>query len=175
LALIASLGAALVFFALAPWFSAGLLLRLIVTALGFANVLYLLGRSSRKIGRLSAFTLWVLLATLGFLCIDSLLGLIALHLGMIWLIRCVYFHASAGAALLDFGLCALSLAAALRVFSHTGSLALAIWCLFLIQALVAMIPADFKPSRPASASLSTEADRFDRAWRSAERALRKLS
>lgn len=176
LALLASLVGGLLFFALAPVFSAAFLLRVIVTAIGCANAIYLLSRSSRKVARLSAFTLWALLATNGFIFVDSLFGLIVLHCFMIWLLRSVYFRASPGAALLDLGLCALSLVVAIRVFGHTGSLALAIWCLFLIQALVAMIPADFKRRSTSDYPLQMQqSDRFDRAWRSAERALRKLS
>lgn len=175
LALIASVCGTLLLFALAPLFTLGFLFKLIVNVIGFGNILYLLIRAPRRIGRITAFTVWALLATLGWLFIDSILVLIGLHLTMIWLIRSVYFYTSPSAALVDLGLCGLSLAAAVRVFSHTGSLALGIWCLFLIQALVSMIPSDFKRTMPAQTAAKAGSDRFDRACRSAERALRKLS
>lgn len=173
-ALIASVCGGGLLFALAPLFTPGFLFKLIVTVIAAGNILYLLIKAPRRIGRVSALTVWALLATSGWLFIDSLLVLIGLHLTMIWLIRSLYFYRSPSAALVDLGLCGLSLAAAVRVFSHTGSVALAIWCLFLIQALVSMIPSDFKRGKPARAD-HAEADRFDRAFRSAERALRKLS
>lgn len=169
-ALIASLAGAGLFFALSPWFGWSLLLKLIGTLLAGAYVAFLLIRTSRRSGRISVCCIWIGFALMAWIFVDSAHFLIALHWIVIWFIRSLYFYRSPGPALVDLTLCASGLVVAIGVFRHTGSLALGIWCLFLIQALVAMIPRDFK----SPALEHTASDGFDRAHRSAELALRKL-
>lgn len=174
-ALIASLAGGALFFGLSPWLGAVYVFRLLVTGVALGYLAFLLRRAPRRTGWLTALTLWCVLATLAWLFIHPLALFIAGHLGLIWMIRSLYFYRSGGAALIDLALCGLSLAAASWAFNRTGSLALGIWCLFLVQALIAMIPVDFKPKHSAEPSAAEGADRFDRACRSAEWALRKLS
>ncbi|MGH8548131.1 MAG: hypothetical protein ACRERU_05930 [Methylococcales bacterium] len=175
IALIASVCGGSLFFSLAPWFTVAWLLKLIGSLIAGGYVVYLLIRAPRPTGRITALTVWVLLATAGWLLVHSVLVFIALHLIGIWLIRSLYFYNGPSAALVDLVLCGLSLAAAAWVSTHTGSVALGIWCLFLIQALVSMVPSDFKQTSQAWTDSRIESDRFERACRSAESALRKLS
>ncbi|MCI0667576.1 MAG: hypothetical protein L0Y43_05935 [Methylococcaceae bacterium] len=174
-ALFASAFGGLLFFALSPWFAVTFLFKSLVSLIACGYVAYLLIRAPRRTGWLTVMTVWASIAMAGWLFIHSVLAFLALHVTMIWLIRSLYFYHSPVAALVDLALCGLGLAAAVGVFRHTGSLALAIWCLFLIQTLVAMIPPDFKRTTRSRTEVLGESDRFERAHRSAESALRKLS
>lgn len=175
IALSASVSGGALFFALAPWLPVTVLFKWMVSLITFGYVAYLLIRAPRRSGWLSALTVWVWIAIAGGLLIRSVPLFITLHMTLIWLIRSLYFYHSPIAAFIDLALCGLSLGTAAWVYRQTGSLVLGIWCLFLIQALVFMIPADFKPTRDGGAERPFESDRFERAHRSAEWALRKLS
>ena len=93
------------------------------------------------------------------------------HVGLIWLARALYYHPGLVPALLDFGLCGFSVIAALATAKQTGSLFLAMWTFFLVQALFIAIPT-FRGDRGATTS---DDDGFDRAYRAAQQALRRLS
>ena len=99
-----------------------------------------------------------------------------LHIGLIWLVRSLYFYASVVSALTDLGLSGLALAAAVWAVTHTGSLFLAIWCFFLVQALFVAIPHALSgKAAPGIQPAADRDDRFERAHRAAEAAVRKLS
>ena len=96
------------------------------------------------------------------------------HVVMIWLVRALYFYSSLLAALADLGLNALAMAAVVWASLQSGSLMLAMWCFFLVQALFVMLPRNMEKSR--NETLATgEVDPFDTARRNAQAALRKLS
>jgi hypothetical protein len=175
IALIASIGGGALMSGFEPWFGGSFLFRLIGTGIASGYVAYLLIRSPRRAGRIAVVTIWVFLAAVAWWFVHSDLLFMALHLCMIWLVRSIYFYNSPSAALIDLILCGVGLASAVWAFRHTGSVALGIWCLFLLQALTAAIPADFKRSTQTAAGRNTDFQRFERAYRSAERALRKLS
>jgi hypothetical protein len=97
------------------------------------------------------------------------------HLGLIWLIRSLYFYSSLISALADFGLVLFGVASAIWAVLQTGSLSLSVWCFFLVQALFVAIPNAWKrSSKPGIVSKSTQ-DPFQSAHRTAEAALTKLS
>jgi len=171
-ALAASLSGSLVYAVLAPLFGSGPVLRLLIAAIAFGYLLYLLRRSPERVGRITLVTLWGLAAAGAWLLELPLLYYLALHLGLIWLTRSLYFYSSLVSALADLGLTAFSLAAGLWAASHSHSLFLGIWSLFLVQALFSFIPTTLQSS---GTSPAPEPDRFDRAHRAAEAALRKLS
>ena len=64
-------------------------------------------------------------------------------------------------------------AAAVWAARQSGSFALSLWCFFLVQALYAAIPARF-PGEGGSTADAVPEDRFQRAHRAAEAALRSL-
>jgi hypothetical protein len=102
---------------------------------------------------------------------------ILIHMGMIWLVRSLYHYQSVIAATADMGLNALSLLAAIWAFESAGSLFLSLWCYFLLQDLFVVIPANLKrvTSSPlTSMAQSTQDETFQRAYRSAEAALRRI-
>ena len=175
LAIGASLGGGLLAILLPTVLSQSTGLRLIISTLGLAYLVYLLKRSNERTGRVVMVGFW-LVATLACILVDSsLLSFLLVQTALIWVIRSLYFHASVLPALLDLGLICLALLASAWSLLQTGSVMTAIWCFFLTQSLFVLIP-DFASDRgKASSSNLAEADRFQTAHRVALDAVRKLS
>ncbi len=173
-ALVASLLGTLLYSVLVPTWPGGPVLRLLITAIALGYVIYLLRRSPERVGRVTVLAVWGLAAGVIWSLGPPLLLYLSLHLGLVWLIRSLYFYSSMLSALADLGLSGLSLAATVWAASHSQSLFLSIWCLFLVQALFAVIPASM-PRNGGKTPTHQEHDRFERAHQAAETALRKLS
>jgi hypothetical protein len=174
-ALTASLVGGALYAALTPAFGSGAVLRLLIAGVSFGYVVYLLTRSRGRIGRPTALATWAVVAGAGWLLGLSLPLYLAVHLGAVWLIRSLYFHASLLAALLDLGLNGLGLGALIWAATLSGSLFLSIWCFFLVQALFVAIPARMHRGPAHVPPARGGEDRFERAYRVAQSALRKLS
>lgn len=144
-------------------------LRALIALLALAYVLYLQRRSGARVGRVTALAAWSGAAVLLWWLAPSLPAYLLAHLALIWLLRALQFHDGLLSALADLGLTAFAFCAALWAMRETGSVGLAIWCLFLVQALFVAIPP--RAPRPAAGG----ADRFEHAWRAAEAAARKLA
>ncbi|MGD8910278.1 MAG: hypothetical protein PVF13_02335 [Chromatiales bacterium] len=174
-ALAASVGGGVIFTVLATLFAGGFVLRMLIATLGLLYMLYLLRRSSERVGRITTLAVW-LLAALGIWLLGLSLPLYLLaHLGLVWLVRCLYFHAGLIAAFADLGLVLFGLAAAVWAWLVTGSLGISLWCFFLVQALFALIPARLKSKTARNTPSAAEADPFQHAYRTAEAAVTKLS
>ena len=117
--------------------------------------------------------IWLAGALAAWYFAPSLLGYTVMHLGMLWLLRSLYFYSSAMAALLDLGLTSLALCAALWAAQSTNSVFLTIWCFFLVQAVFPVIPSSLRPA--STEHRNRENWKFSRAQRSAEAALRRIS
>lgn len=172
-ALIASLVGGALYSALSSVFASGSVLRPVIAGIGFAYVVYLLGRSREPVGRITTLAIWALVAGAAWFMHPPLTLYVLVHLGAIWLIRSLYFYSSVLSALADLGLNALGLAAAIWAVKQSGSLFASIWCFFLVQALFVAIPA--RLSRKTEKPDRDSEDRFQHAHRAAEMALRKLS
>ena len=146
-----------------PWLLVGLL------ALGY--VLYLLRRAPARAGRVTALAAWGGAAALSWFAAPSLTLFVLAQVGVIWLLRSLFFHAGPLAALGDLGLSALALGSGLWAFLHTGSLLLALWSFFLVQALFVALPQG-AAQRPRQAPA---VDRFELAHRAAEAAVQRLA
>lgn len=173
-ALTASVFGAALFSALGTVFAGGAVLRLLIAGIGLAYVVYLLARSGERVGRVTVLTVWLVLAGATWFVAPPLPLYLVAHIGMIWLIRSLYFHASALSALADLGLTGLSLAAAVWAGIHSQSVFLSIWCFFLAQALFVVLPVSWCRSWNAASDTRGE-DRFECAHRVAETALRRFS
>ncbi len=147
-------------------------LKLVVATLAAVYVLYLIGASDEKTGRLATPTLWLAGAVAVWLLIPGLTLYCIAHLGMVWLIRSLYFHTSVLPALLDLGLCAFGWLAAIATAEHSHSIFLTVWSFFLIQALFVAIPPLIR-TRP-SESVDNHEFRFNRALHTAEAAVRRM-
>lgn len=169
-ALTAALGATLAEGVLTVILPRGSALTLVVAGLGLGYLLYLLGRARDSAGRVVMVSGWLMVTGLGWALSPGPWTQVLVQSGLIWLVRGLYHQATPVAALVDLGLILTGLAAALWAGSHTGSVFLAVWCLFLVQALFAGVP-----ERPGAGS-SPEAgpDPFDLARRAAEGAIGRL-
>ena len=171
-AFIAALSASLLYSSAILWLSSGSALRLVVILLSLGYAIYLLRRSRMRIGRVTTIGGWAMVSLLTLTPALSLSTTLLLHGGFIWLLRSRYLHASALVALLDLGLVALGLAAAVWATLQSGSLFLAVWSLFLIQALFIFLP---NAAAPHHADTGDAQDPFAQAHRSAQSALRRLN
>ncbi len=149
--------------------------RALVSGIGLAYVLYLLARSHDRIGRITTLAAWTVVAAATWLLEPPAAVFLSVHLGLVWLIRSVYFHASVLSAVADLGLNIASVAAAIWAAAESGSPLLSIWCFFLVQALFVGIPARMGGKGHKELREDGSDDRFEQAHRAAQSALRRLS
>lgn len=159
---------------LTPFVGFYAVIRFVIPAMGLAYILYLLSRSKERVGRVTTLTLWSALAAVTWWVAPPLPLYLLIHVGAMWLVRSLYFYLGVLPALIDLGLSALSIAAAVWAISHTGSVFLATWCFFLVQALFVSIPASVKQKPGTSSTATVDNEPFERARRQADRALSQL-
>ncbi len=159
---------------LAPFAGFLAVVRFVIPALGLAYILYLFSSSKERVGRVTTLTLWSALAAGIWWVAPPLPLYLLIHVGAIWLVRSLYFYAGVLPALMDLGLSALSIAAAVWAISHSGSVFLATWCFFLVQALFVVIPPAVKRNPGSAKNATIENETFERARRQADRALNHL-
>lgn len=157
---------------LTPFVGIGAVVRLLIPTMALAYLLYLFSRNTERLGRVTAIALWAVLAVITWWLAPPLPVYLLVHVGAIWLIRSLYFYTGVMPALLDLGISALSISATVWAMSRSGSVFLATWCFFLVQALFVAIP-------PAMNSRGTKPgytgnENFEHAKRNADRALRQL-
>ena len=146
--------------------------RLVVPGMALAYVLYLLSRSDQRTGRVTILALWSVTAVAAWLFVSSFTFYLLIHAGTIWLIRSLYYYSGIVPSLLDFTLSGFAAVFALGTLHRTGSVFLAVWAFFLVQALFVAIPASLRRRQAAPAAAD---DAFDRSRRQAEAALAQLA
>jgi len=159
---------------LTPFVGLGAVVRLVIPALGLAYLLYLFSRSEERIGRVTTMSLWGVLAAVTWWIAPPLPFYLLIHVGAIWLVRSLYFYSGAMPALMDLGISTLSVSAAVWAISRSGSVFLATWCFFLVQALFVAIPPAIKSRRISQRNARSDREKFDQAKRNADKALRQL-
>ncbi|HEX5789024.1 MAG TPA: hypothetical protein VFY03_12645 [Woeseiaceae bacterium] len=150
--------------------------RLLIPALGLAYLLYLLRRCQVRTGRVTALTAWAAVAVCAWWLAPPIGFYLAIHAGAIWLVRVLYYHGGLVTAFLDFCVGVAALALTAWAATHSGSVFLAAWCFFLVQASFALVPPPVR-RRPDSITPANETsanEKFDRARRQAEAALHQL-
>ena len=110
-ALVVALAGALTYSALSLALSGAEALRLTIAGLGLGYLLYLLGRSPERVGRIAVLVLWGTASGLLWVLSPSLSIYLLIHLAMIWMARSLYFHQRPLSALADLGLTGLALIA----------------------------------------------------------------
>ena len=159
---------------LTPFVGLGPVVRLVIPALALAYLLYLLGRSEERTGRVITLSLWGVLAAGTWWIAPPLPFYLLIHVGAIWLVRSLYFYSGVMPALMDLGISTLSVSATVWAISRSGSVFLATWCFFLVQALFVAIPPAIKSRRTSRRNAASESEKFDQAKRNADKALRQL-
>jgi len=159
---------------LTPFVGLGTVVRLVIPLLGLAYLLYLLNRSAERLGRVTTLTCWTAMTAVAWWAAPPLPLYLLIHVGAVWLIRSLYFYSGVLPALMDLGLGALSVSAAVWAISRSSSVFLATWCFFLVQALFVAIP----PAAPRKVTLKqttpAHSRNFERAKRQADAALHQL-
>ncbi len=159
---------------LTPFFGFGSVVRLIIPALGLAYLLYLMSRSESRVGRLTTLSLWSVLAAVSWWAAPPLPLYLLIHVAAVWLVRSLYFYSGIVPALMDLGLSALSISASVWALTRSGSVFLAIWTFFLVQALFVVIPPAVTGKTGPERNTAVENENFRRARRQADAALRQL-
>ena len=170
-AFVLSLSGAALLAVLGPFLGIGAMARAVVALAGFAYVLYLVSRSGERVGRITTVACWLGGAALAWFAGLPFMSFVLVHVGLVWLVRSLYYYSGLLPALIDFGLSLLGTAFAVWSAQRTGSFGLALWCFFLAQAFHVLIPESMRPARGHPES----EDPFSRAHRAAETAVRKLS
>jgi hypothetical protein len=175
-ALLASLVASPLVFGLRLVLGVSMAWKAAIVLLASAYIVYLLARSSRTASRttFAVLSVLVLLASLGFEIRWSVVALIAVAL--IWGIRAYAYSQSLVVTLLHGGICLLGLSAALWAYAHSGSIALASWSFFLMQAAFGLVPPRLAGRILAEGSVTgeQEVDSFVLAYQAAQKALGRL-
>ena len=179
-AIVVSLAITVLFTVLSSFLPTRWLLQGVIATVSFTYIFYLLIRSQEKVGRVTVIMLWGVVSVLAWLLAPSTIIVLFVHVGMIWLVRALYYYTSLIVALLDLGLTLFAMAAAIWTLSYTHSLFLSVWCFFLIQAVFVMLPADLKAGMNKSKQRPTgqqpvESDVFEQAYQSAQTALRQIT
>ena len=159
---------------LTPFVGFGSAIRLLIPALGLAYLLYLMSRAKERLGRVTTLSLWSALAFVTWWVAPPFPLYLLIHVAAVWLVRSLYFYSGVIPALMDLGLNALSISAAVWAITRSGSVFLATWCFFLVQALFVVIPPTIKGKTMPERSTALDSENFERARRQADAALRQL-
>ena len=164
---------------LAPLMGLPATVRLLIPALGLGYLLYLFSRNGERrdrmrTGRITALGAWAAMALASAWLAPPLSLYLCIHAGAIWLLRSLYFYSGVLPALLDLALSAASVAVTAWAALHSGSLFLAAWCCFLVQALFVAIPPAIRGRQRIAATATGHHENFERARRQAEAALHQL-
>ncbi len=159
---------------LTPFVGFGTVIRLVIPTLALTYLLYLFSRSEERVGRVTTLFLWSALAAITWWVAPPLPLYLLIHVGAIWLVRSLYFYSGVMPALLDLGLSSLSITATVWAIIQSGSVFLATWCFFLVQALFVVIPTAVKRKHSATRNAATDSNKFEHAKRNADQALRQL-
>ncbi len=171
--LVLSLSGAALLAVLGPLLGYGGSLRAVIAMLGLAYVLYLVGKSGERVGRITTIAAWAVAAFLAWFAGLPLVGYVLVHVGLVWLVRSLYYYSGVLPALADLALSVLGAAFAVWAAQRSGTAWLAFWCFFLAQAFFVLIPASLSSRATEPANETGQA--FNRAHRAAEAAVRRLS
>jgi hypothetical protein len=158
---------------LTPFIGLGSVIRLAAPLLALSYLLYLLRSTGARTGRIVTLSAWGACSALAWWFAPSLPFYLLLHAGAIWLIRSLYAYSSLIPAVIDLALSALAVLIFAWAFMRTGSVFLATWSYFLVQALWTFVPHKLRRSR-AIASMAADHTGFERARRQADAALHQL-
>ena len=159
---------------LTPFVGFGSVIRLLIPALGLAYLLYLMSRSKERLGRVTTLSLWSAMAVVTWWMAPTFPLYLLIHVAAVWLVRSLYFYSGVMPALMDLGLNALSISAAVWTITRSGSVFLATWTFFLVQALFVAIPPTMEGKRKPERNTAADSENFERARRQADAALRQL-
>jgi len=172
-ALIFAFVASVIAGALMPLVGATAVLQLLVPGISLGYVIYLLKSARAAIGNVTTVALWSAVAFGAWWFAPPLPAYVLVHVGAIWLIRALYFYSSLLPVLVDLGLSAVAACALAWAAASTGSVFIATWFFFLVQAFFVVVPR--APGEHAKRGAVADNESFERARRQADEALRLLT
>ena len=172
-ALVISLLASPLGYMLRLWMGGAMGGKVWIVVIAYAYIVYLLAQSPKPVGRTLLAGLSAL-ALLGSLALETrwvVLAAMALIAG----IRACVYSRSLLAALLHGSLCLFGFGTALWAYWQSGSLILATWSFFLLQALFVCLPSRLRsPAGAPQKEADEEEDGFRKAYQAAQQALARL-
>ncbi len=150
---------------------AALTVHFLIGTLAFIFVLLLLRKGGMRTGRLTLAILAFSLLAAGSAAF-GLRGFCLLAILVIWAVRSLLSYSSLLLSGADLALSLAAFSAAYWVLGASGSLLLAVWTFFLLQGFSSWLPKNFTPCEKKFAPETN--DRFDRAYFSAEDALKRV-
>jgi hypothetical protein len=172
-AAILAVSAAALVAVLASFLGLATIIRLCTPLIALAYLLYLLRSTRARTGRVVTLSAWSVMALAAWWFVPSLAFYLLLHAGAIWLVRSLYAYSSLMTALADLVMSASAAVIFTWAFMRTGSVFLATWSFFLVQAFWIYIPAHLR-GRLSGKPTDTDDGKFDRARRQADAALHQL-
>lgn len=154
-------------------FSSAVSSKLVIILVTLVYLVRLVSRSQLRAGKLILNLLCLVLLIGGGLFFEQSESLVVMATVMIWMIRSLLYYSSIFTACADLVLCLMSLVGFALSFNSSHSIAVAVWSFFLIQALHSLIPERFGETEHA-AEEDQSVHRFDRAYQSAEQAIRQI-
>ena len=150
--------------------------KMVLVAMTYTYICYLLARSGRRSGRVTLGLLALTVLLVSLVLSLRFVTMLLLCVTLMWGMRSYAYSRSLVSAVLQGGVCVLGCSAALMGYRHSGSLVLATWSFFLVQAAFVLIPAQClrRPVMPAGATQGDTPDGFGRAYHAAEQALERL-
>lgn len=146
--------------------------RLTVALVAAGYLVSLLRGGAGTAGVPTAAAIWLILAAILALLVQDVPAYVAAHTGLIWIVRSLLIHRSAGFAITDALLSGMALVAGALALSRTGSTFLAVWTFFFAQAAVAALSAGRRTD--ANKDVPDPQAAFVQAEQQAERALERL-
>ena len=140
-----------------------------------AYLYYLIRRSGEKTGRVVIGSISIGVSLIALTIEMSLFEFILIELGLIWIVRSLYLRARPLPALLDGLLVIAGVLLASWGILQTQSLAIAVWCFYLVQALFIEWPDKLFTKNVDTEIETSDQQRFDQAWQVAQQAVEKLS
>jgi len=145
--------------------------RVLIAAACGTYTLYLLIGSGRRAGVATLTIAWLLSGLLVWLYAPSLTVFAAVHTALIWLVRSLLRYRSILPALVDLGLSTIAVLLGVAALQRTGSVFLATWSFFLLQAIAA---GSSRLWRQQATRAAGQNQTFERARLQAEAALSTL-
>lgn len=171
-AIVACVGGSVLYTLLPLVFSATISLKITICVISAGYLFFLLKKGRQHSGRVIALTTWTLISVAGLLVDLPIATFILSQVAMIWLTRSIVFHRSLLLSLLDLGLIAIGLLAAVWALLQTDSMATALWCFFLVQSLFGTIS---NLKLISKGQPPVDQNRFQAAHRVAKDAIQKLT
>lgn len=148
------------------------LFKILLSFSTLSYLIYLLKRSQTQIGWFVVIMTWGFINFGSWLMGLSLIEQVILQIGLIWLVRSLYFHSSILTGFLDLGLILTGLAGSIWAILNTNNEIIALWTFLLLQSLFTLIPnLRLSPANNKIDNTST----FQSSHRVALEAVRKLS